>query len=233
MARELDDAILMFRSNELELGLWLLRTGRWNFRRLKMDDDLANSREDWLVRETVGLLRRTFARLDVSSRSMFAIIDPNSCFAGMLLELALAADRTYMLSLPDAQENSKFRAAIDFRHEFRSVANRERPQPFRNSFSRRRRKLAKLQATRRFRWAQRKPSHSAWSRSPPTIWIGKTNCASPSKSAPAFRPMRSPAWKRVCVFLARKPSKPKFLADFPRGKTGFLSGPMLPERTAR
>jgi benzoyl-CoA-dihydrodiol lyase len=107
MARELDDAILMLRANEPELGLWLLRTEGEISAVLKMDEVLANSREDWLVRESVGLLRRTFARLDVSSRSMFAIIDQNSCFAGTLLELALAADRSYMLSLPDAQENSQ------------------------------------------------------------------------------------------------------------------------------
>ena len=57
-------------------------------------------RNDWLVRETVGMLRRTLARFDVSSRSMFAIIEPGSCFAGVLLELALAADRSYMLACP-------------------------------------------------------------------------------------------------------------------------------------
>jgi benzoyl-CoA-dihydrodiol lyase len=55
-------------------------------------------RNDWLVRETIGLLRRTLARLDVSSRSMYAIIEPGSCFAGVLYELALAADRSYMLA---------------------------------------------------------------------------------------------------------------------------------------
>ena len=57
--------------------------------------------DHWLVRETIGLLRRTFARLDVSSRTLFALIEPGSCFAGMLAELAFAADRTYMLALPD------------------------------------------------------------------------------------------------------------------------------------
>jgi benzoyl-CoA-dihydrodiol lyase len=61
---------------------------------------LANEKH-WLVRETLGLLRRTFARLDVSSRTLFALIEPGSCFAGMLAELAFAADRAYMLALPD------------------------------------------------------------------------------------------------------------------------------------
>ena len=98
MARELDDAILMLRTNELELGLLLLKTqGRLDMVAAYSVSMYAN-REDWLVRETIGLLRRTLARLDVSSRSMFAIIEPGSCFAGFLLELALAADRSYMLA---------------------------------------------------------------------------------------------------------------------------------------
>ena len=101
MARELDDAILMLRTNELELGLWLLKTEGEISAVLETDKLLTGLREDWLVRETVGLLRRTFARLDVSSRSMFAIIEPGSCFAGTLLELSLAADRSYMLALAD------------------------------------------------------------------------------------------------------------------------------------
>ena len=102
MARELDDAILMLRTNEPELGLLLLKTEGSIDAILDLDRFLASSREDWLVRETVGILRRTFARLDVSSRSMFAIIEPGSCFAGTLLELALAADRSYMLALQEA-----------------------------------------------------------------------------------------------------------------------------------
>src|SRR5690349_19959707 len=104
MARELDDAILMLRAIEPELGLFLLKTAGEIPAVLQMDAVLANSREDWLVRETVGLLRRTLARLEVSSRSMFAIVEPGSCFAGTLLELALAADRSYMLAVPDAQD---------------------------------------------------------------------------------------------------------------------------------
>jgi benzoyl-CoA-dihydrodiol lyase len=103
MARELDDAILMLRANEPELGLFLLKTEGEIPPVLQVDAVLANSREDWLVRETVGLLRRTFARLDVSSRSMFAIIEKGSCFAGTLLELALAADRSYMLAVPEVE----------------------------------------------------------------------------------------------------------------------------------
>jgi len=71
---------------------------------LDVDATLLAQQAHWLVRETIGLMRRTFARLDVSSRSLFALIEKDSCFAGSLLELALAADRSYMLALPDTPE---------------------------------------------------------------------------------------------------------------------------------
>jgi benzoyl-CoA-dihydrodiol lyase len=101
MARELDDAILEMRTNEPEIGTWLLRTEGDAAAVLAMDAVLAANREHWFVRETLGLLRRTFSRLDVSSRSLFALIEAGSCFTGSLLELALACDRSYMLMLPD------------------------------------------------------------------------------------------------------------------------------------
>ncbi|HEX6795382.1 MAG TPA: benzoyl-CoA-dihydrodiol lyase, partial [Casimicrobiaceae bacterium] len=101
MARELDDAILMLRTNELDVGAWLLTTEGDADRMLAVDATLAKHATHWLVRETIGLLRRTFARLEVSSRTLIAKIDRGSCFAGTLFELALAADRSYMLDLPD------------------------------------------------------------------------------------------------------------------------------------
>ena len=101
MARELDDAILLLRTNELEIGTWVLRTRGDPTAVLDVDSTLALHAGHWLVRETIGMLRRTLARLDVTSRSMYALIEPGSCFAGTLLELALAADRSYMLDLPD------------------------------------------------------------------------------------------------------------------------------------
>jgi benzoyl-CoA-dihydrodiol lyase len=106
LARELDDAILMLRTNELELGLWLLKTRGDPASVLEADKTLEANAAHWLVRETVGMLRRCLARLDVSSRSMFAIIDQGSCFAGTLFELALAADRSYMLQLPDDPQDA-------------------------------------------------------------------------------------------------------------------------------
>jgi len=98
MARELDDAILLLRTNDLEVGTWIISTRGSPQRVLASDAFLEHHRNHWLVRETIGLLRRTLARLEVSSRSMFALIDDESCFAGTLLELALAADRSYMLA---------------------------------------------------------------------------------------------------------------------------------------
>ena len=103
VARELDDALLLLRTNELELGLLVLKTEGDPELALAADALLLELREHWLVRETLGLLRRTFARLDVSARSLYAVIEQGSCFAGLLAELALAADRTYMLALPEGE----------------------------------------------------------------------------------------------------------------------------------
>jgi benzoyl-CoA-dihydrodiol lyase len=96
LARELDRAILELRHNHLDAGLWLLKTEGDAPAVLAMDALLEKHQGDWFVRETLGYLRRTLSRLDVSSRSIFAVIEPGSCFAGTLMELALAADRSYM-----------------------------------------------------------------------------------------------------------------------------------------
>jgi benzoyl-CoA-dihydrodiol lyase len=96
MARELDDAILNLRTNELDLGLWILKTTGNADAVLAVDEFLLQNQNNWFVREVLGMMRRTFARLDVSSRSLFAIVESDSCFAGTLLELALAGDRVYM-----------------------------------------------------------------------------------------------------------------------------------------
>ena len=101
LARELEDAILSMRTNELDIGIWLIKTEGDAAAVLAMDATLVAHQGHWLVRETIGLLRRTLSRLDVSSRSLFALIEPGSCFAGTFLELALACDRSYHLALPD------------------------------------------------------------------------------------------------------------------------------------
>jgi benzoyl-CoA-dihydrodiol lyase len=99
VARELDDAILLLRTNEPELGLWLLETEGNGEKVLAYDAALLANQGHWFVNEVIGMLRRTLSRLDVSSRSMYAIVRPGSAFAGTLAELMLAADRQYMLEL--------------------------------------------------------------------------------------------------------------------------------------
>jgi benzoyl-CoA-dihydrodiol lyase len=98
MVRELDDAILHLRTNVREGGIWVLKTRGDIDNVLRADRVLNENKDHWFVREVIGFIRRTFARLDVSSRSMYAVIDRDSCFAGTLFELALAADRSYMLA---------------------------------------------------------------------------------------------------------------------------------------
>jgi len=100
--RELDDALLHLRVNELETGLVCLRTQGNIADVLAVDETLVAHRDHWLVREIILYMARVLRRLDLTAKSFFALIEPGSCFAGNLLELALSADRTYMLNSPDA-----------------------------------------------------------------------------------------------------------------------------------
>jgi benzoyl-CoA-dihydrodiol lyase len=98
VTRELDDLILDLRTNEPELGTWVWRTNGDPWQVLAYDRLLLDNSGDWLVNEIILYLKRTLKRLDVTSRSLIALIEPGSCFAGSLLELAMAADRSYMLA---------------------------------------------------------------------------------------------------------------------------------------
>ena len=98
--RELDDALLHLRVNELEIGLVCLRTEGDIENVLRVDETLMANKDNWLIREINLFMARVLRRLDLTAKSFFAIIEPGSCFAGNLLELALAADRTYMLNNP-------------------------------------------------------------------------------------------------------------------------------------
>ena len=106
LQRELDDAILNLRTNELEVGTWVIKTTGDAAHVMKMDQVLASLKDHWLVKEITGALRRTLARLDVTSRSLIALVDSGSCFAGTFYELALACDRIYMLDLPDSPDSA-------------------------------------------------------------------------------------------------------------------------------
>jgi benzoyl-CoA-dihydrodiol lyase len=103
--RELDDALLRLRVLEPLIGTVVIKTRGDQGTMLAMDEFLVANREHWLVREIVLFVKRTLKRLDLTSRSFFALIEPGSCFAGTLFELALAADRAYMLDDPD-QDNA-------------------------------------------------------------------------------------------------------------------------------
>ncbi len=113
LARQLEDAILSMRTNELEIGLWQIKTAGDAAAVQAMDATLLEHAAHWLVRETTGWLRRTLSRLDVSSRSLFALVEPGSCFAGTFLELALACDRIYHLALTDDQARAPRIAVSD------------------------------------------------------------------------------------------------------------------------
>ena len=99
--RELDDALLYLRVNEPEIGLVCVRTQGTSANVLKIDQTLAAHSEHWLVREIILQMARTLRRLDLTAKSFFAMVEPGSCFAGNLLELLLASDRSYMLNNPD------------------------------------------------------------------------------------------------------------------------------------
>ena len=99
--RELDDALLRLRFHHTELGLWVLRTRGSAERVLTLDEALVRHQDFWLAREMTLLRARTLRRLDLSARSLFALIEEDSCFAGSLLELALAADRSFMFDDED------------------------------------------------------------------------------------------------------------------------------------
>ena len=123
MVRELDDAILHMRTNELDIGTWLLKAVGDANAVLASDATLLNHKDHWFVRETIGHLRRTLARLDVSSRSIFAIVEQGTCFVGTLAELAFCADRTYMLALPDDEANAPKIQLNEFNFGFYPMVN--------------------------------------------------------------------------------------------------------------
>jgi benzoyl-CoA-dihydrodiol lyase len=101
MASVLVDDLLLFRTSELDTGLWLVKNTGNAAALLAIDNFILNNQDHWFVREVLGMMRRMFARIDVSARSIYAIVEPGSCFAGTLLELALSADRVFMRDTQD------------------------------------------------------------------------------------------------------------------------------------
>ena len=103
--RELDDLILMLRANELETGVITIHSEGSSTVIQKLTNLLEENKDNWLVNEIIGFMRRTFSRLDISSRTIFTIVDNKSCFAGFLSELLFCADRTYMINNALLNEN--------------------------------------------------------------------------------------------------------------------------------
>ena len=103
--RELDDLILMLRANELETGVITIQSEGSSTVIQKLTNLLEENKDNWLVNEIIGFMRRTFSRLDISSRTIFTIVDNRSCFAGFLSELLFCADRTYMINNTLLNEN--------------------------------------------------------------------------------------------------------------------------------
>ena len=129
LARELDDAILHLRFNAPALGTWVLRTTGAAAHLAAADAALAANASDWLVREITLYLKRTLKRLDVSARSLVALIEPGSCFTGTLLEFALAADRSFML-------DGTFEGSNEAPATVRLTAMNTGPLPMANGLSR-------------------------------------------------------------------------------------------------
>lgn len=105
--RELDDLILMLRANELETGVITIQSEGSSTVIQKLTNLLEENKDNWLVNEIIGFMRRTFSRLDISSRTIFTIVDNKSCFAGFLSELLFCADRTYMINNALLNENKR------------------------------------------------------------------------------------------------------------------------------
>ena len=191
--RELDDALLRLRFDYPEIGMVTVRTTG--------DAELVRACDEALAKATTGfarevrlLQRRVLKRYDNTARSFYAVADrADSCFAGVLLELALGADRFYMLI--DGDEKI---ARVDLGREQRLPADVDRPVAPRRALLRR--AGARPEGPRARRRGPdsvaRRPSSSASRRSPPTTSTSTTSCASPSRSARRCRPTRSPAWRR-------------------------------------
>ena len=183
--RELDDALLRLRVNEPVIGTVVVRTegrcGRACWRSMR---PCCAHADHWLVREIVLFMKRTLKRMDLTARSFFALIEPGSCFAGSLFELALAADRSYMLDDPD-RPNTIALSAMN-----------AGPLPMSNGLTRlETRFLGEPDARRQTCSARRRPFDAAGgattrgsSRSRPTSSTGTTKCASPIESRAAFSP---------------------------------------------
>ena len=225
--REFDDALLRLRLNEAEIGTVVLRASGDPQAVLDVDAALAAHHGHWLVREIVNHIRRTLKRVDLTSRTFFALVEPGNAFAGTLFELVLAADRAYMLHDDDEtntvqlsamnagifpMSNGLSRLAVRFLGEPDSVGRRSPTTG---------------------RWSPPRPSKRGWSSRRRTRSTGTTRCAWRSRSVGPFPLTRSPAWKPTCASPAPRRWRRRSSAASPPGRTGSSSVPMPSERRGR
>ncbi len=181
--RELDDALLRLRVNEPEIGTIVVRTEGDGAAVLAIDQTLLAHQSHWLVREIIHFMKRTLKRVDLTSRTFFAFIEPGSAFAGSLFELALAADRSYMFH--DDNEENVDRAVAD---ELRAADDEQRADAAADALPRRCRQDRGARGARPRRSTRRTPKRPAWSPSRPTRSTGTTKCGMAVEARAAFSP---------------------------------------------
>ena len=206
VARELDDAILHLRINELEIALLVFKSHGDGAHVLSYDAFLDANKAHWLVNEVRQFWKRVLKRIDVTSRTLVTLVEPGSCFAGTLAELVFAADRSYMLigsrqgdnrPPPALQLSAMNFGPYPMSHGLTRLQSRFQADPSDRG------SRAKPPSARRS--MRRRPKSSASSPSRSTTSTGTTRSACSSRSAPASRPTASPAWKRTCASSAPRP----------------------------
>jgi benzoyl-CoA-dihydrodiol lyase len=196
LARELDDAILHIRLNELDVAAIVFKSSGEPAEVLAYDRFLDANQQHWLVREIRLLWKRVLKRVDLTSRSLVTLIEPGSCFAGTLAELPLASDRSYML-IGGRDGDNKPPASIAL-----ADANFG-PYPMANGLTRLSSRFLAAPGDLDRVKAERGKMIDAETRS--TISIGRMKCGCSLRSAPASRPTRSPGSRRICASPGRRP----------------------------
>ena len=222
-ARQLDDAILHLRFNEPELGTWVLRTEGSADDVVAAEAILAD--DHWLAREVRLFWARTLKRLDLSARTLVALVEPGSCFAGTLAELALAADRTLMLD--GTREDVEPPPAT-----LRLTAANDGWYPMSNGLSRLATRFwGRDDDLQRARDLIGKDLLAAEAVDAGLVTVrstsstGTTRCACCSRSGPASRPTPSPAWRRTCASSGRRRWRRRSSPGSRCGRTGSSNDP--------
>ena len=206
VARELDDAILHLRINELEIAMLVFKSHGDPANVVACDAFLEQNKAHWLVNEIRHYWKRVLKRIDVTSRTLVTLVEPGSCFAGTLAELVFAADRSYMLI--GSRQGDNRRAAGDPAH--RDELRRLSDEPWADAAGvalpgRSVRPGARAEAQSAKRSMRRRPKSLASSPSRSTISTGTTRCGCSWRNARASRPTVSPAWKPICASSAPRP----------------------------